>query len=101
MSEKKRTRQSYSAEFKEEAVRKCRESNANRVSKELGISVATLRNWLIRSESGPTENGKPSYEDLERENQRLRKELGYVNEINDILKKSTAIFSSSQMVGSR
>lgn len=101
MSEKKKTRQLYSSEFKAEAIRKCRESNASQVSKELGVAVATLRNWLARAESGPTESGKPSYEDLERENRRLKKELGYVNEINEILKKSTAIFSNSQMGGLR
>ena len=45
--------------------------------------------------------GKPSYQELEAEIRRLKKELGYVAEINKVLKKSTAIFSSSEMGGLR
>ena len=101
MTEKKRKRPTYSAEFKAEAIRKCRESSMNQTSKDLGVSVATLRNWLGKAETGPTEKGKPSYEDLEKKVQRLEKELGYVNEINSILKKSTAIFSVGELGGSK
>lgn len=101
MPDKKRTRPNYTTEFRTEAVRKCLETNANRVSKELGVSVATLRKWMAKAESTPDESAKPSYEDLESEVRKLKKELGYVNEINEILKKSTAIFSRSQMEDSR
>ena len=101
MSEKKKNRPNYSSEFKSEAIRKCRESNVNRVSKELGVSCVTLKSWVTKSESSPTDLSKPSYEQLEKENQRLKRELGYISEINDILKKSTAIFSSRELRGSR
>ena len=101
MSQKKKTRPTYSTEFKAEAVRKCRESSLNQVSRELGVAVATLRTWLMKAEVGPSEKGKPSYEDLERQIRKLKKELGYVSEINEILKKSTAIFSNDRMGGLR
>lgn len=101
MTEKKKTRPSYSPEFKTQAVAKCLELGVNRTSKELGVSSITLRNWVQKSKANPATVGKPSYEDLERENRRLKKELSYVGEINEILKKSTAIFSSKEMGGLR
>lgn len=102
MSERKRTRPTYSREFKAQAIAKCLEIGIAKASQELGVSQAALRIWRDKSEQGNQyQPGKPSYEDLEKENRRLKRELGYVNEVNEILKKSTAIFSSSQMGGSR
>lgn len=102
MTEKKRTRPAYSAEFKAEALAKCSEIGVNRTSKELGVSAVTLKSWSFKANGeGHMLNGKPSYQDLEKENRKLKKELGYVNEINKVLKKSTAIFSSSEMGGLR
>ncbi len=102
MNEKKRTRPTYSPEFKVEAVAKCAEIGVNRTSKELGVSPASLNKWCLAARSGPSApDGKPSYQDLEKEILRLRKEMGYVNEINKILKKSTAIFSNGEMGGLR
>ena len=101
MSGKKKVRPSYSPEFKAEAVRKCLESSVNQASNELGVSIGALRSWISKAQAGPGDKGKPSYTDLERENRRLKKEFGYVSEINSILKKSTAILSSDQMDGLR
>ena len=101
MPKTRKTRPSYTEEFKAEAVRKCLETNANRVSKELGVSVGSLRDWMRKSEATSSNEVKPSYEDLEQQVRKLKKELGYVNEINDILKKSTAIFSNDKMRGSQ
>ena len=101
MSENKKTRPSYSTEFKAQAVAKCLEIGVNLTSEELGVSTASLKNWVLKSKQSPRPDGKPSYEDLEREVRRLRKEIGYVSEINKILKKSTAIFSSEEMGGLR
>ena len=90
MIKKKRVRPTYSTEFKAEAVAKCLEVGACQTSKELGIPYVTLRNWVTKAGQGLiSAEDKPSYEDLERENNRLKKELGYVNEINKVLKKST------------
>ena len=102
MTEKKRTRPIYSPEFKQGSVAKCREIGINRTSVELGVSPATLRNWVAQDGLGrPSEPGKPSYQELEAEVRRLKKELGYIAEINTVLKKSTAIFSRSEMGGMR
>ena len=102
MTEKKRKRPTYSAEFKAEALAKYAEIGASRTSKELGVSIATLNNWKLKAGHGSHgPDGKVSYEELEKENRRLKKELGYINEINKVLKKSTAIFSSNEMGGLR
>ncbi len=47
------------------------------------------------------EENKKSYRELEKENKRLKKELGWMEEINTVLKKSTAIFSSDQIKKSK
>ena len=99
MIEKKRGRPAYSSEFKEQAVAKCLEIGVKRTSEDLGVSTASLKLWVRKAKQGPKPDGKPSYADLEKENRRLKKELGYVSEINSILKKSTAIFSSREMGG--
>ena len=97
MTEKKRTRPSYSPEFKEEAVSRGKKEGISKASKELGISPITLRSWTAKSLGNPSDSKKPSYQELEKELLRLKKELGYVSDINRILKKSTAILLSDQM----
>ena len=99
MIQKKRTRPTYSQEFKDQAVAKYLELGLTKTCKELGISAGSLRKWIDKSNYASPTSEKPSYEDLEAENRRLKKELGYVSEINNILKKSTAIFSSKEMDG--
>ena len=101
MTEKKRTRPTYSPEFKQGALGKCREIGINKTSQELGVARATLKSWMTQESSGSPQSGKPSYQELESEVRRLKKELGYVTEINKVLKKSTAIFSSGEMRGMR
>jgi len=98
VSEKLRKRAVYSPEFKAEAVAKCLNIGVNETSRELGVTPVTLRHWMVKSQNAPL-GSKPTYEELEREVQKLRREVGYVNEINRILKKSTAIFSASEMGG--
>lgn len=97
MIEKKSLRPTYSTEFKAAAVAKCADIGVPRTSKELGVASSTLNEWRNRAEKASEPKSKPSYDELEKEVHRLRKELGYVNEINRILKKSTAIFSSNEM----
>ncbi len=100
MSEKKRSRVDYNSEFKAEAVAKCLNSSVSQTSRELGVTTTTLRNWIQKLEHGENQlSSKKTYEELESENRRLKKEIGYINEINKILKKSTAIFSSKEMGG--
>lgn len=100
MEKVKRTRKVYSKEFKREAVARSKKIGISNTCEELGISLSALARWRREfSEESTASNSeaKPSYEDLEKENRRLKREIGYTQEINKILKKSTAIFSNSEM----
>lgn len=103
MERERKQRKRYSLEFKQEAVVRCRAMGVTQTSQELGVCQATLNRWKKEAaESGRkgAEN-KPTYEELEKENRRLKKENGWLEEINRILKKSTAIFSSTHLGGSK
>lgn len=94
-------RRKYSADFKMEAVARCKTHSIKQSSQELGIHPSVLQRWKKEHSDAfkPGTNNKPSYEELEKEILQLKKELGYVEEINRVLKKSTAIFSSTQLGG--
>lgn len=96
--EKGQKRNSYSKEFKVEAVKLVESIGICKASEELGVNQGSLRNWTAKKSLTPSnEPGKPTYGDLEKEVRRLRKELGYMETINSVLKKSTAIFSQSHL----
>ena len=102
MSESTRKRPTYSQEFKDQAVAKSLEIGIKQTSEELGVSQASIRSWRDKaSRINSTSEDKPSYKDLEREIAKLRREIGYINEINEILKKSTAIFCRDELRGSK
>jgi transposase-like protein len=90
----------YSVEFKQEAVSRSYVIGIVQTCEELGVSRSALVRWRgeFSSNKSNTNNSKPSYEDLEKEVKKLKKEMAYMEEINRILKKSTAIFSSNQMI---
>jgi transposase-like protein len=96
VSENARKKPTYCAEFKAEAIAKCAKVGINQTSKDLGISIGILRNWVIKSGPQLTAD-KPSYEELGKEVQKLKREVGYGSEINEILIKSTAIFSAGTL----
>lgn len=95
----RRPRRKFTAEFKSEAVELSREIGITKAAGELDVDGATLRSWRLKEESKGSSNGKKSYAELERENRRQAKEINYLKEINKVLKKSTAIFSSDHMGG--
>jgi transposase len=101
MSKSKQKSPKFSEEFKLEAVKLSDEVGAKKAALDLGIGFSTLNKWRSKlKETGTiskTMEVKKSYSDLEKENRKLKKELGYMKEINDVLKKSTAIFSSNQI----
>lgn len=101
MDKKERTTKSYSKEFKVEAIARSKTVGKRKTCEELGIAPSSLHRWCHELAGHTTENtsNKPTYQDLEKEVKKLKKELGYVEEINRVLKKSTAIFSSSQIGG--
>ena len=102
MKEKKPNR-SFSQEFKDEAVELAKREGNNKAAKDLGVSESCIRYWRKKLEPSPGEfnqtGTKMSYDQLEREVGRLQKENGYLKEINKVLKKSTAIFSSDHLGG--
>lgn len=97
MDDKKKPNKTYSDEFKEEAVALSYKEGLSEAARKLGISTSTLGTW--RKNQRADRSKKPTYDELEKEVRRLKKELGYIEEINKVLKKSTAIFSSSLMGG--
>lgn len=93
-----RTHQPYDATFRQQAVELAQTSGKpyRDVARDLGVSVDTLRAWRQEQTSQPdagpvVTTGKPS--ELERENQRLRRELAYTQRQREILKKALAICS--------
>lgn len=92
-------KKSYTEEFKREAVARSEAVGPTKASEELGISPSLIYSWKPKYSNSlkPKATNKPSYEELEKEVRKLKKELGYMEEINKVLKKSTAIFSSDQI----
>jgi transposase len=88
-------KQEYTAEFKEQAVKRVKDGKrVSAVAKEMGLVEQTLRNWVKAFDAG-TLNGAgaakvtPEAMELSRlraENARLKREV-------DILKKATAYFA--------
>ena len=101
MDKRERTTKSYSKEFKIEAIARSKIIGKRKTCEELNIAPSSLHRWSHELANYVPKNtkDKPSYQELEKENRRLKKELGYVEEINRVLKKSTAIFSSNQIGG--
>ena len=87
----------YSIEFQQEAIELAKKTNNTEAASQLGVSEATIRNWKKKFHENPLIHEKKSYSELEKEVKRLSRELGYMKEINKVLKKSTAIFSKDVM----
>jgi transposase len=97
-----RTRPPYPPAFREEAVRLIRAGlkPLSEVSKDLGVSDQTLRNWVRQAEvdegsrDGLTSGEKEELRRLRRENRVLREE-------REILRKAAAFFAAREMESSR
>ena len=95
MNERKQAK-SYSAEFKESAVKLAVESKRPlaQTARELGVSKDTLYGW-VRQYHGKPQSGQETvkaahvYEELKR----LRREVSILKEERDILKKAAAYFA--------
>ena len=92
-------RRTYSAEFKQEAVRLSEQPNVSvmQVAEELGISKYNLHRWRKAAhERGSLAfpgKGKIALTEDQQENQRLRRELEQVKQERDILKKAVGFFA--------
>ena len=98
---KKVKRQSYSAEFKAEAVRLVQrgEKDVAQIARELGVARQQLYGWVRVAEQRKGQpitdvfpgNGNRTSEQAELE--RLQRENAQLKEDNEILKKATAFFA--------
>lgn len=102
MSEKeKRIKRTFTEEFKLEAIALGKKIGNMKAARDLGIHESQIRQWKKKLDTSPESLNKKSYEELEKEVRKLSKEIGYLKEINEVLKKSTAIFSKDQLKGSK
>ncbi len=99
------TRQTYSTEFRAEAVKLVHEQGLSQgeAASRLGIPKGTLANWVQAAKSGGEKPapGARSVTELEAENARLRKELAEARLERDIVKKAAAYFARESLPGTR
>ena len=92
---RKRSRRSFTDEFKAGAVRLVLEEGktVGAAARDLDLTESSLRNWVEQARADRTK-GKTGLTTVEREELvRLRKELRVAQEERDILKKATAFFA--------
>ena len=88
-------KQEYTAEFKEQAVKRVGEvGSISRVATELGLIEQTLRNWVKSAKAGKLNPpGAPKITPEQMELSRLRAEVARLKMECDILKKAAAYFA--------
>jgi transposase len=92
---RKRSRRSFTDEFKAGAVRLVLEEGktVGAAARDLDLTESSLRNWVEQARADRT-RGKTGLTTAEREELvRLRKELRVAQEERDILKKAAAFFA--------
>ena len=93
------TKQAYTIEFKELAVKRVNDGQSiSKVTKELGLSYQTLRNWIKAATEGKLSGaGNRVVTAEEMELSRLRAENLRLKRENEILKKATAYFARESL----
>jgi transposase len=94
-TKRKRSRRSFTEEFKAGAVRLVLEEGktVGAVARDLDLTESSLRNWVEQARADRTK-GRTGLTTAEREElARLRKENRILPEERDILKKATAFFA--------
>jgi len=91
----KRSRPSYTPEFKRQAVSLAGRLGLNRAAKELGVSRGSIKTWEDNQKKGEPKEAKEI--NLEEENRRLQKENEELKKINYILRRAAAVFSQDQL----
>jgi transposase len=88
-------KQEYTAEFKEQAVKRVKEGQGvGAAAKELGLVEQTLRNWVKAFDAGTLNGaGAPKVTAEAMELSRLRAENARLKREVEILKKATAYFA--------
>jgi transposase len=92
---KKISKQAYTAEFKEQAVKRVADGQViPAVAKELGLNEQTLRNWAKAAAAGTLKGaGSKVVPPEEMELSRLRAENIRLKRENEIIKKAAAYFA--------
>ncbi len=92
---KKISKQAYTAEFKELAVKRVADGQSiPAAAKALGLSDQTLRNWIKAAASGKLNGaGSRVVTPEEMELSRLRAEIARLKRENEIIKKAAAYFA--------
>ncbi len=95
---KKIPKQEYTAEFKEQAVKRAQEVGVGVAARELGLVAQTLRNWVKASSAGQLNapGAKPVTPE-QMELSRLRAENARLKMHVEILKKATAYFAKDAL----
>jgi transposase len=95
---KKIPKQEYTAEFKEQAVKRAQGVGVGSAARELGLVEQTLRNWVKSVAAGKltTPGAKPVTPE-QMELSRLRAENARLKMHVDILKKATAYFAKDAL----
>lgn len=96
-------RSEYTEEFKADAVRLSNsgQKSVRAIANDLGISYHTLENWRRklpqkkRQTAESAHSSEPTVAELQRENQRLKRQMEVLRQERDILKKPWA-FSSTR-----
>ncbi|MFT6630969.1 MAG: transposase [Bacteriovoracaceae bacterium] len=94
------SQRTYTTEFKIEAVNLANKIGGAKAAEQLGISSKNVYRWtkeLSVKDSKKVHTNDLSQEQMKRKIKKLEKELLYMKKINEVLKKSTAIFSNDQM----
>ena len=90
----------YTAEFRESAVKLANESDKSvvQVAKDLGVNVNTLHTWISKYSKPQafSQKAERTDEHLYEELKRLRKEVARLTEERDLLKKAAAYFAKEQ-----
>jgi len=91
------TRQNYSTEFKEDAIKLVVEQgySCSEVGRRLGLHSSNISRWIRehRQDEEQIAEGGVSRRELEEENRRLRKENRRLEMEREILKKAAAFFA--------
>ena len=88
------TRKYYTDEFKQEAVKLAESVGIAQAARDLGVCSSNIIRWRSGSLKAPLGKGSsPDFtDDKDKEILKLKKELKYVYEVNEVLKKSLGIF---------
>jgi len=83
----------YTDEFRRDAVRIATTSGLTRpqIASDLGVGLLTLNKWVQKHQQDDLMSGP--HEDVEKENERLRKEVRLLREEREVLKKAAIFFA--------